>query len=503
MIQMIVADDEAVIIKGIKKLIDWDSMGIEIVGEYLEGKTALEGIITLKPDIALLDINMPNVSGMDILKEIRQLHILTDVIFFSGFQEFSYAKDALTYGAVDYLLKPLIKEELVKSLNKSLSKRQDKNEKKMVFQEKEQSGIPYENLIEIEQTTYITSLFEILFHPSVDSYAKRLIRFSIFSFIEKYLEENKLGIVFEKNDNIVGVLKGTDKITAQRILEQLCNDIFLKTKHRVGVIVGNVADSMGAIGEEYSLCNLYRGYFYFEDQLKNLIIQVSEPVFSRETSQLEFNEAIKQLQHSLTLQEEGEFCKCFDKLKWLICKMSDGKKDDACFYFYNVLRAVEEWYIGMNFSGLKPDMKKVLEEGRNSYNYKEMTEVFKRYLLEYMQSLKSVVVNNDKKDIIKAIEYIEAHYRENLTLEVLAGIVHMNTSYFSTFFKKNANMNFKDYLNNIRLEHAISLLLSTDYKIYDIASRIGFKDVRSFNELFTKRYKETPASYRKRISRSE
>ncbi len=502
MIRMIIADDEPVIIKGIQILLDWRSLGIEIVGEYSDGAAALEGIVTRKPEIALLDINMPKMTGMDILKEISALKLSTMVIFISGFQDFNYAREALIYGAEGYLLKPIIKEELMKSLEKGIAKFQAGREVLITSEEKnEHTDIPYEYLVEIEETTYLTVLFEVIYKRKEDLYARRLIRFSIFSYIEHYLEENHKGIVFIKNDHIVGILKGTEKTAAKELLSSLLEEIWQKTNQRTGAIIGNNVGSMGQIVEEYAKCLSMQSYFFFEDQLKNLILDISVPVFLREIKPAELTEAVKQLEEAMTRQEEEEFAGCYDRLVRLICLFADGKKEDACFHFYNVLRSVEEWYNSKGLEGLKPDMKQILEEGRNSLNYADMAGAFKRYLEQYMQRMKNLVVSNEKKDILKAMEYIEFHYMENLTLEVLAGIVHMNASYFSTFFKKNANQNFKDYLSNVRLEHAIPLLLSTDYKVYDIATRVGFRDARSFTELFIKKYGETPANYRKRIGR--
>ena len=75
----------------------------------------------------------------------------------------------------------------------------------------------------------------------------------------------------------------------------------------------------------------------------------------------------------------------------------------------------------------------------------------------------------------------------------------MNPYYFSSFFKKNAGENFKDYVNKVRISHGVSLLLSTDLKIYEIAMETGFGDARSFAEAFSRVYGETPASYKKRV----
>ena len=71
MIRMVLADDEPIITRGIQKLVDFNSLGIQVVGEYQDGGAALDGILALEPDIALLDIYMPKKSGIDILKELK------------------------------------------------------------------------------------------------------------------------------------------------------------------------------------------------------------------------------------------------------------------------------------------------------------------------------------------------------------------------------------------------------------------------------------------------
>ena len=92
---------------------------------------------------------------------------------------------------------------------------------------------------------------------------------------------------------------------------------------------------------------------------------------------------------------------------------------------------------------------------------------------------------------------------ENLSLNVLAEEIHMNPYYFSSFFKKNTGENFKDYVNRIRVERAVPMLLSTDMKTYEIAEKAGFGDIRMFNTAFMKIYQETPGSYRKRVRESK
>ena len=121
----------------------------------------------------------------------------------------------------------------------------------------------------------------------------------------------------------------------------------------------------------------------------------------------------------------------------------------------------------------------------------------KKSLEELYGQMAGQVKKNEHKDIQKVTDYIAAHYRENLTLEVLAKHIHMNPFYFSSYFKKQLGQNFKDYLNRVRMEHALELLLNSDKRSYEIAEEVGFKDYRYFNEVFSRYYGKTPAAYRK------
>ena len=82
----------------------------------------------------------------------------------------------------------------------------------------------------------------------------------------------------------------------------------------------------------------------------------------------------------------------------------------------------------------------------------------------------------------------------------MAKQIHMNPFYFSSYFKKQTGRNFKDFLNAVRLNHALELLVGTDLRSYEIAEEVGFKDSRYFTELFSRAYGRTPTAYRKAMS---
>lgn len=116
MYKLFIADDEVIILRGLKKLLDWKSLGIEIAGEALNGRDAENFIITNEPDLAILDIRMPQRLGLDVLRSIREKKLKTRVLFLSGHREFSYAQEALEFGAQGYLTKPVSKEKLLQAV---------------------------------------------------------------------------------------------------------------------------------------------------------------------------------------------------------------------------------------------------------------------------------------------------------------------------------------------------------------------------------------------------
>ncbi len=504
MLKMILADDEPVITRGIQKLVDWKMLGIEIIGSYDDGKKALEGILKWKPDLALLDISMPGMTGVEILKECQYLQVNTKVIFISGFQDFEYAKAAVKYGAIDYLLKPVIREELLNAVEKYLAVQPREQDNTVVMTEAdEERTADYGKLVEVEDNFYIPVYPEIQFHTGEDAQIRKLIRFSFVSFLEEYLEEKKIGIVFIKSNHLVLVLKGIEESGCEQILEELCQAAMAIIDHRITFIIGKQVAKMGDIPIAFAECLQMKGYLFFADQLPQHFIRTGKKVFGGNTNSSRLGEIQNGVLDAIIGQNMDAFQQAYRQYGKIVCRLADGKKEDACFYFCTLIRLIDSKLQMMGLPAHDNDPKMLLEQGRNTECYGELLEVYQKMLSDYVEAVKNSLVSNDKKDILRAKEYIEKHYQENLTLGVLAAEVHMNSYYFSSFFKKQAGENFKDYVNKVRMEHAVSLLLSTDKKTYEIAGEVGFGDARAFNEIFQRLYHETPSAYRKRVSRSK
>jgi len=109
--KLIVADDEPKIRRGIENILNWKDFNIEIVGQAEDGEIALEIITEKKPDIILLDINMPFLNGLNLLQKLKNINNNSIVIIISGYDDFQYAQKALQFNVFDYILKPVNKKK--------------------------------------------------------------------------------------------------------------------------------------------------------------------------------------------------------------------------------------------------------------------------------------------------------------------------------------------------------------------------------------------------------
>ena len=118
MYSVFLVDDEPILLEGIRSKIDWESIGINFVGEATDGEIALSMLQELKPDILITDVKMPFMDGLELAAAIKKIQPWIKIIILSGHDEFDYAKKAISIGVEDYLLKPFTASEVIESVKK-------------------------------------------------------------------------------------------------------------------------------------------------------------------------------------------------------------------------------------------------------------------------------------------------------------------------------------------------------------------------------------------------
>ena len=118
MYSVFLVDDEPILLEGIRSKIDWESIGLNFVGEATDGEIALSMMQEIKPDILITDVKMPFMNGLELSSAIKKIQPWIKIIILSGHDEFDYAKKAISIGVEDYLLKPFTANEVIESLKK-------------------------------------------------------------------------------------------------------------------------------------------------------------------------------------------------------------------------------------------------------------------------------------------------------------------------------------------------------------------------------------------------
>jgi len=116
---VLIVDDEITVLQGLKSLCDWEGSGYTSAGEAMDGISALNLALEIKPDIVLLDINMPLMSGLDVVGRINESLPNTVVMMISGYNDAHYMRQAIRHGVFDYIMKPISFEDLSESLGRA------------------------------------------------------------------------------------------------------------------------------------------------------------------------------------------------------------------------------------------------------------------------------------------------------------------------------------------------------------------------------------------------
>ena len=126
MYRLIIADDERIVLNGIKNTIDWESLGIKVVAWAQDGEEFYRKAVEYTPDIALVDIRMPGMDGLTAIGKLRPLLENCQFIIFTAYEDFAYAKRALELGVMAYITKPVLKNEVIEKVQMAVRRLEDR-----------------------------------------------------------------------------------------------------------------------------------------------------------------------------------------------------------------------------------------------------------------------------------------------------------------------------------------------------------------------------------------
>jgi len=512
MFTAILADDEPIILRGLERIIDWKSLEIEIIGTALDGSEAMKLIETLKPDIFISDINMPKFSGIELLKQLKDKKYAPKVIFISGYQEFEYARDALKYGAVDYLLKPINEKQLTLALKSIIAEKIEKNgleehrKVHLTLIKDEKTDTVENDLITAKQHIINTKSYFSMLCCGFDNKVSEkdedfeITLFSTMNRIEQWLEDIEGHWVFHKNKRIYILIYHEAEREVEALVSRVPNELIHMIASELGVSIsvstGKIVKEINKIKESYQMAEdgMELNYFYG----KKAVINYQENRHYKYNLEDYYSAQIKILD-SIMSYDKSKINRSVVYYMDIVKDISLWDKKSAINYCLAtvvfIVKHIKDSVIQIENTDIEY-IKGILNA---TCYYNEMIVAMSQYFEKILDEIASIVSLNESSEINKVKSYIQEHYNEIIKLETLADLVYMNPNYFSGYFKKHVGVKFKEYLTNIRINEAEKIMMSTDKKIYEIAEAVGFSDYRHFSEVFKKIKGKSPSDYKNDI----
>ncbi|MDF2801489.1 MAG: response regulator [Anaerocolumna sp.] len=536
MYKVMLVDDEALIRDAISKNMKWEELGYHLEGTCKNGKEAIEFLRENTIDLVITDICMPFVDGLQLSKHIYENNIDTKVIILSGYNEFEYAKTAVKYQVIEYILKPVTVSELSEILlriKEILTEEQNKKESlqkltraynknlpilrtrylnqlaKGVMKEKSDSEIFYklkELDVDILGEMFKTALLVVEnyeeFLTQSSEVKQDLPSFILYNILEEIAGDEPGLVVFQDiNNDTVLIIGGS----SEHIIVQLFQSIYDKCREILKDYFGfGITVSLG-----YTVKNLKQIHISYESALsaleyrflygKDKILDIRDFGGMDTVKNIDISEDIKKLALSIKINNKEEILTVLNHIVNVLRNnvLSSGR---IHIYIQNILAAISNLMesadlIDDAFSRKQNDMFQSLFQKKT---LEEVEESLGQYCLNIGDSLSEQRDSFSKKQAIIAKEYIDKNYgNQELTLQTLCYDLAISMSYFSTIYKKYTGETFVESLTKKRMQKSMELLKNTSMKVYEIAEKVGFSDPHYFAITFKKFTGMTPKEYAK------
>lgn len=543
MLKIFLAEDEAVVRETIKRMIPWEELGFELVGEAADGEMALPLLLRQQPDLLITDIKMPFMDGLTLARLAKKEIPGLKVVILSGYDDFNYAKQAIGIGVEDYLLKPITKNALIERLSEIRSRYEhektqkeyyEKFQREMQAYEKNSSRDFFEALVggsmdmmevykraeklglDIVAEAYNVLIFTMNcdedFSGQRDEYSSW--EAESLELLENFFAGHSSAMLFRSNIFSYGVLLKGQRETIEENT-RVCVDEIRKILSRQDgrrewfLAVGQSVERLSQIQKSYHTASrafsqryLYDENILYYDEMETMEhpggqAETEDNAYLQKVDVNALNPAILQKFLSNGLQEETE-----NFVKDYFYAIGQEPMESLVFRNYvilNVRFSVISFIKGLGCDTNEmesADTEEVLaESGKNM----ESAIAYAKKMISQAIEIRDQNSGNKNRSILKtAVDFIDSHYMdEEISLNTVANVANVSSNHFSALFSQNMGQTFIEYLTTLRMNKAKELLRCTGMRSSEIAGEIGYKDAHYFSYLFKKTQGMTPSDYRK------
>lgn len=511
MYKVMIVDDEPVIRYGLKASIPLENGMYELTGAFANGKEALDHFKKHCPDILITDIKMPVMDGLELARHALDIHPSLKIIFVSSYSDFDYVREGLKLGAVDYLLKPTLEpEDLLKLLEKCtlLIEREQKVQHDLDEHRETQKGLHRKELEQelkqmlaskenparsvkrnaVFQTGFVVAYGRI--HKRKELAEKYGYLFAgikveeVVDFFYRYFDQGTMFSLY--NSDVVLVLPQTKGFESD--LEYVKNK--LEEETQITLLFGY---QTGEDVSQFSAC-FYKakeacdGHFYdVSSECYPYMAGFSDDESKTYDYRASLKEAVSESDNMRTELVKEEWIKEWEKGSATpdIVKREAGEMLSILFH-----RKIDI-----------PILLQKMDELIHTETLEELKALLHativQWEVEHPISFDSLTSHQHLME--KALHYIKQNYTSDLTLQKMADYSYISKNYFSLLFKKYMDQNFIDYVISLRIKKAEDLLTNTSLKVYEVAHKSGFNDVKYFSKLFKKLTGLSPVEFREKV----
>lgn len=468
--KLLITDDQNSVHMFFDRMLHYEKLGITRVFHAGNGQEALEIIKKEWPELIILDIRMPVMDGISLLKMIDEFTFEHRVMILSAYDEFEYAKKCMQFGVKDYLLKPIDIREVKKLLEQSIRE-----------------------ISEIQQKS-LDKTFQKYIKKAADGT----------EFIPEELEKHGYGVVCFESGNMPEFVQGNIKLfwavetadmeirvyEAENQKEWECFYALQKEKNpdiRIGFGYYHVgkAEFMQAFTE--SVEALKQGFYtpgtYYYEKDYFTYYQGTEA-----------GKLSEQLKKSFETGDVQEMKQAVEKL-FFIFKRGKVPPDYVQDFCYGFLIQLNSDFV----ETLKKLRSSTVSESLHSADSAAVKNMFLRLMLSMRLDIPPKDVQMDEDVVRKIRHYIDTNYEKDISLITLSKHFFISKYQISRLFKKQFGINYSDYILKVRMEAAEMILANSNEKIDDIARRVGFEETSYFSRVFSKYFGMAPREYRKSL----
>lgn len=507
MYKVMVVDDERNIRRGIIQLIDWNHLNCEVVSDCRNGQDALDYLGKKPVDIVVTDIKMPSVDGIELSSRIKEHYPQTKVIILTAFSDFNYAKQAIKYGVIDFIIKNEFIHELPQSIEKAKAMiRPLASPEETVLEcfkkliRGHALSTDYAKRMDLIDYDYCILACDIDYYdPTKDkSHLLKILN----NILTLTLKESPFHIIQSKKNYMIVVIQfhKSSSVTLNEVI-QYANEIIIMVEEfmRIDIKLGispiqkdytqlalsheQANTALSTILSEGSELNVYQEDSSDVPQgetidIENYIRRINDLIFDNQ--QEESKGLLKELFDSLILNHYS-----FEQSKMyslLLCS--------------SIIRRAVKYQIDHDFQKMEIQVYQTIKTSQTMFSLLSLCD-------DTIDSIYRLTEGNLelKSDLVRKVDdYIHAHYKSDLTLQMISQELFLNNSYLSRAYKKCTGNTITKAINMYRINKAKSLLINTSKKIYEIAEDVGFNDAAYFTHVFYKYMDQSPSDFRQHNS---